>query len=144
MTPRTAAILGVTCGALLLTSCSTGGGEHRSEGTAKPSASASASATAQATTYNECVDGAAQVSVEKSSGPVTVSDCDGINIITSGQAYLLGSVKVLTVEASNATVEIGQAGVQEIAVLGSGNTITYTGDAPEITDEGDDNTVDAA
>lgn len=140
MTPRAATILGVACGALLLASCSTGGGDHRGEGTAKPSASASA----QATTYNECVGGATQVSVEKSSGPVTVGDCDGINIITSDQAYRLGSVKVLTVEASNATVEIGQPGVQKIAVLGSGNTITYTGDAPEITDEGDDNTVDAA
>jgi hypothetical protein len=138
MMPRTATILGVAFSALLLTACSTGGGDHRSATTPTPSA------TTQATTYNKCVGGAAQVSVEKTSGPVTVADCDGINIITSDQSYRLGTVKVLTVEASNTTITIGQPGVEKVAVLGSGNTITYTGDAPEITDEGEGNSVDAA
>lgn len=138
MIPSAATILGVALSALLLTSCSTGGGEHR------PSPTPTTAASAQTTTYNKCVDGAAQVSVDKTSAPVTVADCDGINIITSDQSYRLGSVKVLTVEASNTTITIGQSGVEKIAVLGSGNTITYSGDTPEITDEGEDNSVDAA
>jgi hypothetical protein len=139
MMPRTATILGVALSALLLTSCSTGGvQQNRNATTPTPSA------TVQATTYNKCVGGAAQVSVKKTSGPVTVTDCDGINIITSDQSYRLGTVKVLTVEASNTTITIGQPGVEKIAVLGSGNTITYTGDAPTISDEGEGNSVDAA
>lgn len=136
----TTAAAGVALVAILLSSCS--GGDQSPTPTDSASSKPNASASAKVT-YNECIDGAAQVSVDHSDEPVHVVDCDGINIITSDQSYELGAVKVLTVEASNATVTIGDPGVEKIAVIGSGNTVTYTGAAPEVSDEGEGNTVSA-
>ncbi len=139
---RTAtAATGAVLVAILLSSCSGGQSPSPTESaSSKPKASA---AEPTKVTYNECLDGAAQVSVDRSEKPVRVVDCDGVNIITSDQSYELGAVKVLTVEASNATITIGEPGVKKIAVLGSGNTVTYTGAAPEVSDEGEGNTLSA-
>jgi hypothetical protein len=136
--PITMRLIGLTVlatTAMLLSACSTHGGESPDARTPTPKPSP------QAVAYNECTDGATQVSVKASADPVAVAACDGVNIITSDQSYEIASVKVLTVEASNATIHIAQPGVQTVAVLGSGNAVTYTGTPPQIDDQGEGNSV---
>ncbi|WP_209559595.1 DUF3060 domain-containing protein [Frigoribacterium sp. PvP032] len=96
-----------------------------------PSATAEADASADAAddgapTVNECVDGQAVIS----GGEKTVSlpdGCDTVYIVTS-----------------DATVDLGP--VTKLFFEGTGNTVTYTGDAPEIggTTDGDGNTATAS
>ncbi|MBD8585903.1 hypothetical protein IFT90_15205 [Frigoribacterium sp. CFBP 8766] len=96
---------------------------------AAPTPSTTPSATAEADgapVVNECVDGQAVLSgAEKD---ISLPDgCDTVYVVTS-----------------DATVDLGGP-VAKLFFEGTGNTVTYTGDAPEIggTTDGDGNTTTA-
>lgn len=109
-----------------------------------PKPTASSTAKAAETVYNECIDGAVQLwdDDEKSDKTITTDDCAAANLISSDRTYELGTIGTITVEASNATITV--SATQKVFLSGSNNTLTYSGDAPKVDDQGKGNTVKAA
>lgn len=109
-----------------------------------PKPTASSTAKVAETTYNECIDGAVQLwdEDEKSDRTISTDDCAAANLISSARSYELGTVGTITVEASNA--EITVRSTKNVTFTGSNNTLTYSGDAPKVDDQGTGNTVKAA
>lgn len=123
--------------ALGVTACS-------SSDTKDPAPTASSTTKVAETVYNECIDGAVQLwdEHEKSDETITTDDCAAANLISSGRTYALGSVGTITVEASNATITVSST--KKVFFSGSNNTLTYSGEAPKVDDQGKGNTVKAA
>ncbi|ROS36170.1 DUF3060 domain-containing protein [Curtobacterium sp. PhB78] len=109
-----------------------------------PAPTASSTAKAAQTTYNECIDGAVQLWDDNadSKKTITTDDCAAANLISSDRTYELGTIGTITVEASNATISV--ASTKKVFFSGSNNTITYTGEAPKVDDQGEQNTIKAA
>lgn len=109
-----------------------------------PAPTASSTTKAAKTVYNECIDGAVQLwdENEKSDKAITTDDCAAANLISSDRTYALGTIGTITVEASNATITVSST--EKVFFTGSNNTLTYSGAAPKVDDQGKDNTVKAA
>lgn len=96
-----------------------------------------------ATVYNECVDGAVQLWDETGGdAPIAAKDCAAANLISSDRTYQLDAIKTITIEASGTTVDVN--GAERIVITGNGNTVRWTGERPEIDDQGEDNTDEGA
>lgn len=94
-------------------------------------------------TYNECVDGAANIYLEGDEKTYALPEaCEGVNVITSDATITLADVSTLVVEGDGNTVTVDTPSV--VAFQGSNNSVTYTGDAPQVDDLGEGNTVQAA
>lgn len=140
--PITTAVLAASGLLVILTGCS---GEDGTTATKTPTPSASAQETSEPThtTYNECVEGHATIDAAavEAGEPIELDDCADVSIVSGskdGTPITIGAVENLLVEASDAEIEVDRAG--HIIVPGSGNTITYSGEA-EVQDLGKDNSI---
>lgn len=106
-----------------------------------PGPSATKSATASQP-VNECKNGQLTVTDVKKSKDALAKGCDTISLLTSGADVEIGPTKTLGVEGSDNKVAGTTIGA--VHAMGSGNAITYTGEAPDTEHLGEGNTAEAA
>jgi hypothetical protein len=112
-------------------------------GGAQKTPSPSPTASTVDTVYNECIDGAVQLWDEDGGDEsITAKDCDAANLISSERSYQLDDIKVVTVEASKATIDVSDA--ERVVITGNDNTVRWTGSEPAFEDQGQGNTVSPA
>ncbi|MDM7892031.1 DUF3060 domain-containing protein [Curtobacterium caseinilyticum] len=131
----------VTAGvvATLLAGCTAGGDRSSS---ASPTATPSASAAAAAPAANTCTDGVLTVTDAKKAAKALAEGCKSVFLLLSNTQVTVGDAEKLGIEGSGVTVKGGH--FDTLSVLGSGNTITYRGEAPDTTNVADGNEVTAA
>ena len=132
-------------GAALVATLAGCSGESTPSKTKTPAAAPTQSSVPAETVYNECKDGLATIDLgEIEAGkPLSLGDCAQVSVVGKGAADVrveLGTVGGLVVEASNAVISVQQA--SSVIVPGSGNTVSYGGDA-QVQDLGADNTITA-
>lgn len=93
-------------------------------------------AAAEVTITGDCWD----IDIAADGATVTADQTRDLDIEGSDNQVTLESIRELDIEGDNNTVET--TSVDEVSVEGSTNTVTYTEGAPDIDDEGTDNTIE--
>lgn len=93
-------------------------------------------AAAEVTITGDCWD----IDIVADGATVTADQTRDLDIEGSDNQVTLESIRELDIEGDNNTVET--TSVDEVSVEGSTNTVTYTEGAPDIDDEGTDNTIE--
>jgi ABC-type Fe3+-hydroxamate transport system substrate-binding protein len=90
-----------------------------------------------------CVEGNAVVVLDEDTPEVTFTEpCDSVNVVGSDGTVTLADVSHLVIEGQGVTVTAGAVGTVDFA--GDGNTVSHTGAAPTVNENGTfDNTVTA-
>lgn len=127
--------IAVTALAMLLTGCS-------SHFSIKESETSSTKGTSAAQAVDVCKDGQLTVTDVKKAKDALEKGCDTISLLTSNAEVKIGPTKTLGIEGSDNKVTGTTIGA--IHAMGSGNAVTYTGDAPDTEHLGEGNTAEAA
>ena len=134
---KTLATAGTALAALLvLTGCSSAQDDAAPTAAATPTSEASA-----APATNVCEDGTLTVTDASEAKGALETGCDTVYLLTSNVELELGPVQQLGIEGNGNTVRTETLG--SVYVMGTGNTVTHTGDALDLSNVGEGNTVTA-
>lgn len=112
--------------------------EHTLEETSAQATSPAAPKADDPLPTNECVDGQLTVTDIARAKQALTDGCGTISLLVDGADVTMGPVDVLAIEGSRNTVH--GTTIKAVHALGTGNTVTYTGDAPDTSALGEGNT----
>lgn len=124
---------GVVLAAVTLTSCSATE-DHSGGTTSKPTS------TSAAMESNRCIDDHLTVTDVDAASKAIEAGCGTISFLTDGADVSIGPVETLSIEGSNNVIH-GET-MRTVHAMGTGNKVTYVGDAPNTDDLGDGNTAE--
>ena len=129
---------GVALAAVMtLAGCSNGHG-----GPDSPTPTAKSTPSAVALESNRCVDDHLTVTDVRAAKKAMAAGCATISFLTDDADVEIGPVDVLNIEGSDNTVH--GSSMKTVHAMGTGNRITYVGDAPNTDEIGDGNSAEAA